>query len=78
MRAFCRLYEQLDRSSATGARVQALMEHFAAAAPADAAWAVHVLLGRQGKRLITGRRLRQICLAGSPLPEWLFDDCHAQ
>jgi len=78
MRAFCRLYEQLDRTSTTGARVQALMEHFAAAAPADAAWAIHVLLGRQGKRLITGRRLRQICLAGSPLPEWLFDDCYAQ
>ncbi|MEB3169599.1 MAG: ATP-dependent DNA ligase [Synechococcaceae cyanobacterium] len=78
MRAFCQLYDQLDRSSATGARVQALLEHFAAAAPADAAWAVHVLLGRQGKRLITGRRLRQICLAGSPLPEWLFEDCYAQ
>ena len=78
MRAFCQLYEQLDRTSATGARVQALIDHFAAAAPADAAWAVHVLLGRQGKRLITGRRLRQICLAGSPLPEWLFDDCYAQ
>ena len=78
MRAFCQLYEQLDRTSATGARVEALIDHFAAAAPADAAWAVHVLLGRQGKRLITGRRLRQICLAGSPLPEWLFDDCYAQ
>ncbi len=78
MRAFCQLYEQLDRSGATGARVQALLEHFAAVAPADAAWAVHVLLGRQGKRLITGRRLRQICLAGSPLPEWLFEDCYAQ
>ncbi len=78
MRSFCQLYEQLDRTSATGARVQALIDHFAAAAPADAAWAVHVLLGRQGKRLITGRRLRQICLAGSPLPEWLFDDCYAQ
>ena len=78
MRAFCQLYEQLDRTSATGARVQALIDHFAAAAPPDAAWAVHVLLGRQGKRLITGRRLRQICLAGSPLPEWLFDDCYAQ
>ena len=37
-----------------------------------------MLLGKQGKRLITGRRLRQICLEGSPLPEWLFDDCYAQ
>jgi hypothetical protein len=47
------------------------------AEPADAAWALQVLLGKQGKRLITGRRLRQICLEGTPLPDWLFDDCYA-
>ena len=59
------------------ARVQALANYFEQADPADAAWALHVLLGKQGKRLITGRRLRQICLEGSTLPEWLFDDCYS-
>jgi DNA ligase-1 len=78
MRAFCRLFEQLDRTSASSGRVQVLAEHFGAAAPADAAWALHCLLGRQRRRLITGRRLRQICLEASGLPAWLFDDCHAQ
>jgi DNA ligase-1 len=77
MRRFADLYSRLDGSGGTGARVAALVEYFSEAEPADAAWALHVLLGKQGKRLITGRRLRQICLEGSPLPEWLFDDCYA-
>ena len=77
MRRFAALYSELDASSGTGARVAALAAYFASADPADAAWALHVLLGKQGKRLITGRRLRQICLEGSPIPEWLFDDCYA-
>ncbi len=77
MRRFAALYSSLDASGGTSARVAALVAFFAESEPTDAAWALHVLLGKQGKRLITGRRLRQICLEGSPLPEWLFDDCYA-
>jgi len=76
--AFVQLVERLDRSRGTRERVEALVHYFGGAEPADAAWALQVLLGKQRRRLITGRRLRQICLEGSPLPEWLFDDCYAQ
>ena len=78
MRRFAALYSCLDASSGSRARVADLLAYFEASTPQDAAWALHVLLGKQGKRLITGRRLRQICLEGSLLPEWLFDDCYAQ
>ncbi|MCP9816068.1 ATP-dependent DNA ligase [Synechococcus sp. GreenBA-s] len=78
MRRFTALFGELDACSGTSARVEALAAYFAAAAPADAAWALHLLLGKQRRRLITGRRLRQIALEGSTLPEWLFDDCYAQ
>lgn len=77
MRRFADLYSALDASSGTQARVDALVSYFSGVDAADGAWALHVLLGKQGKRLITGRRLRQICLEESPLPEWLFDDCYA-
>jgi DNA ligase-1 len=77
MRRFAALYSALDASGGSNARVAALVAFFAGSEPADAAWALHVLLGKQGKRLITGRRLRQICLERSPLPDWLFDDCYA-
>lgn len=78
MRRFAALYTALDGSGGSNARVEALVGYFSEVDAPDAAWALHVLLGKQGKRLITGRRLRQICLEGSPLPEWLFDDCYAQ
>jgi DNA ligase-1 len=77
MRRFAALYSELDASGGTTARVETLVAYFGEADAADAAWALHVLLGKQGKRLITGRRLRQICLEGSFLPDWLFDDCYA-
>ncbi|MCH9714173.1 MAG: ATP-dependent DNA ligase, partial [Cyanobacteria bacterium] len=77
MRRFAALYSALDASDGISAKVAALVQFFRESAPADAAWALHVLLGKQGKRLITGRRLRQICLEGSSLPEWLFEDCYA-
>ncbi|MEB3105221.1 MAG: ATP-dependent DNA ligase [Cyanobacteriota bacterium] len=77
MRRFAALYSELDAVTGTRAKVELLAGYFRAAEPADAAWALPVLLGRQRKRLITGRRLRQICLEGSTLPEWLFDDCYA-
>ncbi len=78
MRAFADLFQQLEHSSGTRARVAALAGFFRVADPADGAWALALLLGKRRRRLITGRRLRQICLEGSGLPEWLFDSCHAQ
>ncbi len=46
--------------------------------PGDGAWALHGLLGNQRRRLLSSLRLRQICLEGTTLPAWLFDDCYRQ
>jgi DNA ligase-1 len=77
VRRFCALFDALDRASGTTERVHLLAEHLREAPAADAAWTVHCLLGGQRRRLITARRLRQICREGSGLPEWLFEDCQA-
>ena len=50
MRDFARLYTTLDETTATGEKVAALAEYFRTAPPADAAWAVHFLIGRRPKR----------------------------
>ncbi|MFM7642412.1 MAG: ATP-dependent DNA ligase [Cyanobium sp.] len=78
MEAFCQLFRALDESTGTAAKVEVLLAFFRNTSAADAAWALHVLLGRQKRRLITGRRLRDICVAGTDLPPWLFDECHRQ
>ena len=78
MQRFQALFQQLDRSTGTRAKQQALVDYFRGTPPADAAWGLELLLGKRRRRLITGRRLRQVAQALSGLPQWLFDDCHAQ
>ncbi|MEY4360162.1 MAG: hypothetical protein RLZZ631_1648 [Cyanobacteriota bacterium] len=78
MELFASLFRQLDGTGSTSAKLEALVRYFDSAAPGDAAWALALLLGKRRRRLITGRRLREICLAATGLPEWLFEACHAQ
>ena len=78
MEAFQALFDQLDRVTGTRAKVAALVDHFREAAPEDAAWALTLLLGKRRRRLITGRRLREILRDRGGLADWLIDDCHGQ
>ena len=78
MQRFAELIDQLEHSGGTKAKVRVLVDYFQQTPSPEAAWALQVLLGGARRRLITGRRLRQICLEATPLPEWLFDDCYAQ
>ena len=78
MKAFQALFERLDRVNGTRAKVAALVDHFRSAPAADAAWALSLLLGKRRRRLITGRRLREILRDRGQLPDWLIDDCHGQ
>jgi len=58
--------------------VAALVAHFGSVPPEDAAWALHCLLGKQRRRLLTARRLREIALDATAMPEWLFQASRAQ
>ena len=78
MRAFQDLFNQLDQVTGTKAKVQALVDHFQEVDPAEAAWALTLLLGKRRRRLITGRRLRDILRDRGGLPDWLIDDCYGQ
>jgi DNA ligase-1 len=77
MRRFSELYEALDSTSSTGAKVEAMAQYFRAAPAEDAAWAVFFLTGQRLKRLISGRMLRAWALRYTGLPEWLLADAHA-
>ena len=78
MRAFQNLFNQLDQVTGTKAKVQALVDHFQGVEPGEAAWALTLLLGKRRRRLITGRRLRDILRDRGGLPDWLIDDCYGQ
>ncbi len=77
MKAFARLYQSLDQTTSTNAKVAAMQEYFADAAPEDAAWAVYFLSGRRIKRLIGAALLRTWLVEESELPAWLVEDTYA-
>ena len=52
MKRFAQLYDDIDRTTSTNAKVAAMATYFATAPHADAAWAVFFLTGRRLKRLI--------------------------
>src|SRR5919199_3191842 len=57
MRAFAELYTALDETTKTSEKTEALVHYFRQAAPEDAVWAIHFLIGRRIKRLIETRKL---------------------
>ena len=57
MRAFADLYTALDEPTRTTDKVAAMARYFAAAPPADAAWAVYFLGGRKPRQAVPSKRL---------------------
>jgi DNA ligase-1 len=76
MKAFAQLFGELDATTATGAKVDALKRYFAAAAPSDAAWAVYFLAGGKPRQVVPTGVLRALACERSALPEWLFEECY--
>jgi len=76
MKRFVELFEHLDRTTKTNAKVDALVAYFREADPADAAWAVYFLTGQRLKRLVGTRELRQWTADYTGLPAWLVEDSY--
>ena len=76
MKRFARLYAALDETTATNEKIAALVEYFVSAPPADAAWAVHFLIGRRPKRLVSSARLRMWAAEEAGVPAWLFEESY--
>lgn len=77
MKAFSALYEALDRTTSTNAKVAALVDYFRAAPPADAAWAVFFLTGRRLKRVVASAGLREWSQEVTGMPDWLLSECYS-
>jgi len=76
MRAFAELYAAIDETNKTTEKVAAMSRYFASADPADAAWAVHFLVGRRPKRLVQAGRMHGLAANLAGVPEWLFNECY--
>lgn len=76
MKHFARLFGQLDQTSRTGQKVEALSEYLLQVPEEDAVWAISLLCGRRPRRTVTLTQLRSWCSQVSGVPEWLFAECY--
>ena len=76
MREFARLYNELDATTATSRKLDALKKYFGASESANAAWAVYFLAGGKPRQVISTKLLRQFATEMSGVPDWLFDECY--
>lgn len=76
MKRFARLFNELDTSTSTRSKVDALKRYLAIANAADAAWAVYFLAGGKPRQAINSRVLREFALSASGLPDWLFEESY--
>lgn len=77
MRRFANLFDALDQTTSTNAKVDQLADYFSNAEPADAAWAVFFLTGQRMKRLLSAKKLREWVVEASGLPDWLVEESYA-
>ncbi len=78
MKAFTRLFEDLDATTSTNEKVEALKKYFSTTDPVDAIWAVMILTSRVKRKSLTSRTLRDLFLAATSYPQWLFEESYHQ
>ena len=76
MKQFAALFNALDASTATTAKVAALRAYFDAANDADAAWAVYFLAGGRPRQVVPNALLRALACRAARIDEWLFEACY--
>lgn len=76
MKRFVELFQALDSTTSTNAKVEAMVTYFLNVPPADAAWATYFLTGERIKRFITSRDLQNWAMEMTGMPEWLFKDAY--
>jgi DNA ligase 1 len=76
MKAFAGLFAELDTTTSTSAKVEALQRYFAQARSADAAWAAYFLSGGKPRQVVPTATLRRLACTQAGIDDWLFDACY--
>jgi DNA ligase-1 len=73
---FARLYAELDATTSTRTKVEAMERYFRAAPPRDAAWALYFLAGNKPRQIVPVRLLARLAVEEAGIPDWLFDESY--
>ena len=76
MRRFSRLFSELDATTSTNEKVEALTRYFNEAPPRDAAWAVYFLAGGKPRQVVKTGSLVALACQIAQIEYWLFDESY--
>ena len=76
MRRFSVLFSELDATTSTNEKVEALTRYFAEAPSRDAAWAVYFLAGGKPRQVVKTASLIGLACQVAQIEDWLFDECY--
>jgi len=76
MRNFVHLFEQLDTTTKTNDKIEAIHQYLSTADEADQLFAIAFLTGNKPKRPIKTTLLKKWAAEISTIPEWLFDESY--
>jgi DNA ligase-1 len=76
MKAFAALFNELDASTSTAHKVDAMQRYFARAPVADAAWAAYFLAGGKPRQTVPTAVMVSTACAAAAIDAWLFDACY--
>ncbi len=76
MRSFAKLFTELDTTTATTAKVDALVRYFGSAPAVDAAWAVYFLSGGKPRQVVNTAQLRALACQVAGIEDWLFEESY--
>jgi DNA ligase 1 len=76
MKRFSQLFGELDATTSTHAKVEALARYFEQAPARDAAWAVYFLAGGKPRQVVPMSQLAMLACEVADVAPWLFDECY--
>jgi len=76
MKRFSRLFSELDATTSTNEKVEALTRYFDEAPSRDAAWAVYFLAGGKPRQVVKTASLVGLACHMAQIEYWLFDECY--
>ena len=76
MKQFIHLIQQLDQSTGTNDKIDALVNYCNEATSKDIVWTIALFSGRRPKRIVKTSHLKQWCCEKNKIEEWLFEECY--
>jgi DNA ligase-1 len=76
MKAFAALFTELDASTSTSHKVDAMQRYFERAPAADAAWAAYFLAGGKPRQTVPTAVLVAAACDAAAIDDWLFSACY--